>query len=204
MNEQKSVWPAAIVIMLLLVCATFWITYAVQNKNIEVDTSKFATKDDLNNGLVALNQNTQAAIQANANTNANTNEVVVTDRANEAYNKILVEDDKKSTALNLANSELATISFKKDVFYILEENTSIENYKEITNFKVIDSDTEVDGDEAVVTFDMKVYYFIDGDDEETQKAKIEVVCTINGLDEDEDFADAEAECEEVSLLKIYE
>lgn len=61
---------------------------------------------------------------------------------------------------------------------------------------------------AIVTFDkVRVYYFIDGDEDETEKAKLDnIVVTVNDLDFDDDFDDSEVSenyMDDLEVLKVY-
>jgi len=104
--------------------------------------------------------------------------------------------------------ELKSRDFKKDLFDVLEKaNITIDDYKDITNIVVKDIDTELgDNENATVTIEAKVYYFIDGDDEEKEKARIEAVFSIVDLDEDEEYEEAEVDDYEnnIELIKIYD
>lgn len=66
---------------------------------------------------------------------------------------------------------------------------------------------DVDVDDNEVTLDLKVYYFLDGDEDETEKARLEeFVVVIDDLDFDDDFEDAEVDEDYLDSLvvkKIY-
>lgn len=114
-------------------------------------------------------------------------------------------------AEKLALEELNSRDFKKAVFKALKEfngrkkifANSIESYRDITDIKLIDS--EVNGNE--VTMDVKVYYFVDGDEDETEKARlVEFAITIDDLDYDDDFEDTEVDesyLESIVIKKVY-
>lgn len=148
-------------------------------------------------------------------------EVDSVDTSSDSYilNKEEFEDEAtEAKAVELATAELDSRDFKKAVYealliaYGCEEvdeeevcsGVDIDSYKDITEIKVMDSD--VDGNE--VTFDVKVYYFLDGDEDETQKARlVKFTIVIDNLDFDDDFEDAEVDedyLDTISVKKVYD
>jgi len=107
----------------------------------------------------------------------------------------------EAEALRLATESVDSRDFKKAVFDLLED---VESYKDISEIKFVDVD--VDGNE--VSFDIKVYYFIDGDEDETFKARLnEFTVNVNDLDFDDDFEDAEVDedyLDNLTVKKVYE
>lgn len=115
------------------------------------------------------------------------------------------EEAIESKALELADESVNSRDFKKAVFYALEDvGSGIESYRDITQIKILDSDV----DRNEVTYKVKVYFFIDGDEEETGKARLdEFTVEVNDLDFDEDFVDAEVDegyLDSISVDTFYE
>jgi len=137
-------------------------------------------------------------------------EVDSVDTSSDSYilNKEEFEDEAtEAKAVELATAELDSRDFKKAIFEALQEfedEVEIDSYKDITEIRVMDSD--VDGNE--VTFDVKVYYFLDGDEDETQKARlVKFTIVIDNLDFDDDFEDAEVDedyLDTISVKKVYD
>ena len=133
-------------------------------------------------------------------------EFVVNDTlTQQIHEKVLEEDLTEDKAEELARDEMDTKDFLREVFDELEdEGVDIESYKDITDLRVIDSETSVSGDSAEVTLEVKVYYFLDGDEEEEEKARITATFDIEDLDPEEGYEDAEVDDFEVEVEKIYE
>ena len=83
----------------------------------------------------------------------------------------------------------------------------VDDRDDITEIKY-DTDVDVGDEEAKVEFDkFRVWYFIDGDEEETEKAKLkDFVVTVDDLEFNDDFEDAEVNeeyMENLAVLKVY-
>jgi len=124
----------------------------------------------------------------------------------EEFEDQAIEDE----ALRLATEDVNSRDFKKKALVALEDfnnwtvnDTQIESYKDIT-LKILDVD--VDGDE--VTFDIKLLYFLDGDEDETEAARLdEFVVTVDDLDFDDKFVDAEVDesyLEGLEVIRVYD
>lgn len=115
------------------------------------------------------------------------------------YENQVIEEKAEEMAL----IEIDSRDFKRAVFDALENySVDIESYKDIIEMKVMD----IDVDNEVVTLDMKIYYFLDGDEDETERARLsEFTITINDLDFDE-LDDAEVNedyLDTLEVLKVY-
>ena len=135
------------------------------------------------------------------------------------YEDVLIEKEAEKLVLE----EIDSRSFKRAVFdtlnlYYSNDNESeyyncsndeeldcaVENYRHIT--KIVVKDIEVfDVDEKSVVFvDLKVYYYIDGEDDEDFKARFkEITFDVTELIVDDDFEDAEVDYEELVIKKVY-
>lgn len=118
------------------------------------------------------------------------------------YNQASEEDQLELLAKEAIMDEIDSNSFKRDLFDKLKRQTNIDEYKDIERVRVLDSDIDVDVDDETgeAEFDLKVYYYLDGDDEEDERAKFTVLFDIEELklnDEPElDYS--------LNLEKIYE
>lgn len=119
------------------------------------------------------------------------------------YNELSLDDRKEALSEELVLSEIATKDFKEAVFDLLSSE-DIEDYKDIYKLRVKDVSVDLDDQEAEVEVELKVYYYLDGDTEETGKALLTAYFEVEDLDEDESFIDAEVEDYTLDLEKIYE
>lgn len=130
----------------------------------------------------------------------------------EVHDKLFEEDAWEATVLEFTSDELKSRDFKQAVFDKLNAHPDIagdiDSWKDITSIVVKDttvddiskSDTSVD-----VTYELKVYYFIQGDKDETGRARVDVTMSVDGLDFDkEDYSDAEVDSTYVPVVvKVY-
>lgn len=214
---ETKVWPAAVVAILALILCTgliIWKMPAVPSEiKANVDNSAIqASIGDLSTKIDSLS-NTVSTIQAPSEEEKET--VPSSDKIDSIYNEILKEDLKEAKAEELANLELSEKDFKKavkdaiDNFCDEEEECDgdLEEYQDITEISLVDTETivdEVDEDTAEVELTLKIYYFIDGDEEETQKARILATFEVTGLDPEESYEDAEVDNFDIEVLRIYE
>lgn len=196
-NTTGVTW-LAILMGALLVVQLFGFYIVNSNKNeVNVDLSGIATKTDveglktdvatIQSGLEVLNTETETEVSTESG----------------AYVITKNDFEEKATedkALELATESINSRDFKKAVFDLLvTEGRNIEDYKHITEIKILDS--EADDDE--VTFDIKIYYYIDGDEDETERARLdEFKVTIDKLEFDDDFEDAEVDDSYMDLLTV--
>jgi len=148
--STAGLWTiVGIVVLMGLINICTVISYAVSDEtNASVDLSGVEDK------LIVLDQKID-----NITINEVAEEFVLTKTEHE-------DDATEAKALELATESVLSRDFKKAVFEALEnEGRDIEDYKDITKIKIVDVD--VDGDE--VEFDVKVYYCIDGDEDETEE-----------------------------------
>ena len=119
------------------------------------------------------------------------------------YEENLIEAEAERLVLD----EIDSKDFKKLVFDALDvdllegEGEGIEDWKDITDIVVKDLDVLLiiydeyatsDPPYVTVTVDLKVYYYIDGDEDEDFRARFEgITFTVSKLVVDDDFEDAE-------------
>lgn len=110
------------------------------------------------------------------------------------------DKETEAKALELATESVQSKDFKKAVFdKLVLFGEDIEEYKDITEVKIKESD--VDDDE--VEFEVIVYYFTDDDEDNTMKAYLDdFTVVIDELDFDEEFEDAEADESYMATLVI--
>jgi hypothetical protein len=129
-------------------------------------------------------------------------------KIDEIYAEMFKDDAKEVIAENLVLDEIDSKDFLKAILGVLNdedyENGSIEDYKDIEVYYSDVEKTNVTKDSATVEVTVKVRYFNDGDDEDDEKAKLTAIFEVEDLDEDEDYEDAEAFLEDLSIVKIYD
>lgn len=127
--------------------------------------------------------------------------------------EVLKTDTKENKAIALATDELNSRDSKKDIVSLLNDelnasgsSSTVESYKDIVSLTVKDTESDVSGNDADVDFEVKVCYFLDGDDDLDDKecAKISVAYTVEDLDEDENYVDAESSSGSLSFVKFYD
>ena len=117
------------------------------------------------------------------------------------------DEATEAKALELANAELESRDFKEavsDALVDYDVSVDIENYKDIT--EIIVKDCDVDGNK--VSYDIKVYYIVDGDEDEIEKARLdEFTIRVKDLDFDDDFEDAKVRAgylKNITVKKVYD
>lgn len=115
------------------------------------------------------------------------------------------EEAAENEALKLVMESVNSRDFKRAVFTLLsvEHNVDIEGYQDITEVRVLDSDVDVDNENAKVELNVKVYYFLGGDEDETERARLgDFTVEVDRLDFDEDFEDADLVDEDAYLTAL--
>lgn len=123
--------------------------------------------------------------------------VVQDERIDYLYNEAIEEDLKEELSLNLTLSEIETKDFKKEVYNLLKDEISIEEYKHITKILVKDSEVELNKDNAEVELELKVYFYVDSDEEETEKAVFNAVFEVTDLEDEQEVE------YDLRFIKIY-
>lgn len=123
--------------------------------------------------------------------------IVQDEKIDYLYNEAIKEDLKEELALNLALSEIETRDFKKAIFELLKDEASIDEYKHITKILVKDSEVELNKDDATIELELKVYFYVDSDEEETEKAVFTAVFDITDLEDEQEVG------YDLEFLKIY-
>ena len=128
------------------------------------------------------------------------------EKLNYVYDEMHEEDSIEDKALELATEvvSLDDNDFREAVYDALVlYGIYIDDEDDITKIKVLDSEVNVNN----VTFSVKVYYFIDGDEEETARALLkDFTITVDYCDPDEDFEDAEYNedyLDDIEVMKVY-
>ena len=193
MAQNTNVWPAIVTVAaILLILNSLVIFYAVPNEvAVNVDFS------EVNENLVALNDKV-VGLQVTENETEVLPIIVLTKSEQE-------DEAIEDKAMELALESVDSRDFKKAVFDLLvTENRNIESYKDITEVKIVESEV----DENEVVFDVKIYYYLDGDEDETERARFnEFTIEVDDLDFDDDFEDAEViedYLDNLTVLRIYD
>ncbi len=192
-NEGMQYGIGILLVLILVVGIGIYLTPA-----LEYDTPDFPTAAEIAD-LVDLS--------VPVNTTVSIDNVKI----NAIYDEIFKDDNIKDIAEQLALDELETKSFKKDlVNFLLSNNiTNVTlkdiDYKDIEKIDVRDIDINVNGKDATVTVEFKVYVLNFGDEDEEEKIRINVVFDIENLDEDDDYEDAEVDGNATfELIKFYD
>ena len=192
MENETGLWIIGVLMIVLAVVNMFgYMAMSDQEGEVNFDLT------DQNNAIMEL----ENAVNNLADS------LIVEEVGDYMLSKSEYEDQiTEAKAEEMALAEMDSRDFKKAVCDALEnyaeDPQDIDSYKDITEIKVMDSD--VDGDN--VTLEVKVYYFLDGDEEETEKARIEFTITIDELDYDEEFSEAEVNgnyLDNLEVMKVY-
>ena len=201
-QDVTKVWPAILIACtILFVLNTCIIFYAVSDNSADADLATVEAN------IVALEEkiDSMVAVEEIAVEDVVAEEGDATDMSFTLTKSEYEDELTEATALELATDSVMSRDFKKAVYDLLVlELRDIEDYKDITEIRILDAD--VDDDE--VTFDVKVYYLIDGDEDETERARLdEFDVIIDDLDFDDDFDDAEVDddyMDSLVLLNVYD
>ena len=178
-----------LLLMALMLCGGIFIGYALDDPKteiVEIDKIVFQEKVQIVEILGDCNVSDEVS-------------------GNYALTKSEYEDEADELkALELASNEINSRDLKKAIYDALVlEGVDIEDYKDITKIKVVDEDV----DDNEVTYDLKVYYMIDGDEDETESARLnEFTIEVDHLDFDDEYEDAEVNedyLDTISVKKIY-
>lgn len=203
-QETKLVWPTALVAIVLLVSALLW-GFASVNSNIK----------DLQAPIVDLTPVVDAVNDLNDKVDTLTTSLGTTDatKLDYIYAKESESDVTEAKALELATEFVNSKDFKKLAFETLEvctdEKCDVEEYKDITQVKIDETNVDRVGKSDTYTVEfvkVKVYYFVDGDEEETEKVLLEdFTVTVDNVDFDKNFEDAEVDDSLTTLVvaKVY-
>jgi len=173
---------------------------AIENQEVKVNVDSTETNLKLTSLENAVNDlKTELTSEEVSNEEVSNGEYVLNQREYE-------DELSEKKALELVMEELNSKDFKKEVFDTLENyGVDIDSYRDITEIKLMDSDVNVRRDTGKVDLELKVYYFLDGDEEETEKARLdELTMIVNDLDFDEEFEDAEVDNSYLLVVsKVY-
>ena len=132
------------------------------------------------------------------------NDTLVDEMASDYLENKYDEKLQNDTAKALVLEEIAGRDFKKAVFAILEENKSVEDYKDLTIYSVkIDEVTLNDDETAEVEVTFKVKGFESGDEEDEFKARLTATFVVEDLDVDE-IDEADVSEYDIVLEKFYD
>ena len=205
--EEKT----GIVLLAVLMCASIILSIIFSMSILNVKTEK-VDLSGINSDITSMK-----SVVDGIRSDLNRVEVVEEEEVEEIAGDFMLtkaefEDQAvEAKALELATESIESRDFKKAVFEKLCvevnntcTNRNIDSYKDITEIRVL----EFDVDRDKVEFDIKVYYFIDGDEDETERARFdEFEVTIDDLEFDDDFEDAEVDDSYMDLLvvnKVYD
>ena len=194
--EEKGLIITGIVLVVLLGLGMFMLVTNIKVDAPEVDLQGLATTDEV---VTIVNQAvSNIVIPASINTVVNNNNDT-TDRQSNDYSgdyiltKEEFEDETtEAMALELATESVESKAFKRAVYdALVTYGVDIYSYKDITEIQVLDVEVK---NNLKVKFDVKVFYFIEDDESEEYKSRLDVFkVTVDDLDFDDDFDDAEVD-----------
>ena len=197
--ENSTVLGWLGVLLLVSVVGTGF-AWSASNNEVEatVDFTDVNSKlDTLANGIVALEGKISTLESKEPAVVGEDGEVVpVVPSGDYIRNQAEYENDlAEAEALKLAEESvnLDDRDFLRALYNALVAyNISIDDRDDITSIKY-DTDVDLDGDDAEVEFEkFRVWYIVDGDEEETEKAKInDFTVLVGDLDYDDEFDDSE-------------
>lgn len=216
-NNKVLLTVLACLVILSLICS-FALYASLNNKVKSIAKPDFTP---VNDKLTVLSNNDAALgaklddLSAKINSPSG-NETAAVDNSGYTLTKKEYESQtKEAKALELATEFVNSKDFSKLALTTFEDNCpvgdeakcSIDSYRDITQLKIKDTNVDrIDSTTYEVTFEgVKVYYFVDGDEEQTEKALLQdFVVVVNDVNYDKNFIDAEAD-EDVSLniSKVY-
>ena len=130
------------------------------------------------------------------------------EKLSEIYDEILRDDQVDDIVEQLVLEELESKDFRRDLVSFLLSNVSELqdiDYRDIEEYDVRDIDIEVDGEDAVVEIELKVYISNFGDSDEEERVRFSVVFEVSELEEDDDYEDAEVtDWYDFNLLRFYD
>lgn len=115
------------------------------------------------------------------------------------------DESVEAEALRLAEESVNSRDFRKAAFFaLISEGVDIDGYKDITEVRILDSDV----DENEVEFSVKLYYFLDEDVDESERARlVDFTVSVDDLEFDDDFEDAEVDenyFDSLEVLRVYD
>jgi hypothetical protein len=211
MSEEKTKVPSFAKVLIGLAVVMVLLTGGLFLKGgASVDTSEFITQEQFNTGLTNLGSALSDKIDAiqvstPAASTDNTSTEVPISSGSYTLTKGEFEDEAiEAKAIELATAYIQSKDFKKLLGGVKLDSDSdsegegvgLEDYEDITEIKVIDTEV-TEGfkkDRSLVKFDLKVYFDVEGDEEDKAYIVIDsVTVKVDNLDFDEDFEDAEVE-----------
>lgn len=129
------------------------------------------------------------------------NDTLVNEMASDYLESKYDEKLQNDTAKALVLEEYAKKSFKVSLFELLEENFTIDSYKDLQFSELDIEEVELNGEDAVVTGTFKVVFDEFDDEDFTKRLTIEVVFEVEELDVEE-LEDASVEDYEFKILRV--
>jgi len=189
------VWLVSIVLLLNVVGLLL-----VANQDVEavVDfTEQNARLDSLESGVQGLSDSLAEE--------DNVSESSEVEQGAYSLSKSEFEDEAlEAEASRLATEDVESRDFRKAAFDVLVDfNVSVDSYRDIT---VDIRNTDVDENE--VEFSVKLNYFLDEDEDETERARlVDFTVVVDDLDFDDDFEDGEVDdtyLDTLEVLRVYD
>ena len=193
--SQVLAWLVAALLVLQLVSLAFVV-------NVSSESTDLSSIESRLDGLEA--GNSAIALQLEGLSESDDSETIVL--GSYTLSRDEFEDEAlEAEALRLAAESVDSRDFLRAAYQaLLAENVSIDSYRDITEVRILD----VDVDENEVEYSIKVFYFLDDDADETERARLtDFVVVVDDLDYDDDFEDGEVDesyFSSLSVRRIYE
>lgn len=124
--------------------------------------------------------------------------VTDSDKIDEIYEDMFEDNAIRDQVREMIYDEAESKDFARALTEVLNDELNgsfeIDSYRDITKVvikEIKDEDIIINGEDATVEFEVKVYYFVDDDEDEEGKALVSVELDVEDLDVVEDFDDAE-------------
>ena len=188
--ERSFQWATVIAFIILLIGSFTWYAPDEQAEvNVDIPTAQEIAD------LIVFPSNNITGITDN-------------DKLDEIHRELFKEDSAENIAEELVMDEMDTRDFKRDLIdFLMDEVPLLEDmdYKDVESYDIRDVDVDLDGEEAIVEVEFKVYVSNYGDDDEEEVARLFVIFEVEDLDEDKDYEDAEVnDYSEFELLRFYD
>jgi len=196
--EEKGLIITAIALVVILGIGMFALINNVKVEAPEVDLSGLATTAE----VVAIIDNAISNIVIPEVSNVSENDISIDYSGEYVLTKEDYEDETtEDMALELATESVESKDFKRAAYDALVlYGVDIDSYKDITEIQILDVDVK---NNLKVEFDVKVFYFIEDDESEAYKSRLnEFKVKIDDLDFDDDFEDAEVDESYMSTLVV--
>lgn len=192
--QSSKVWPAVAIVLSLLV-GVFGHA-ALTSPDTPVVAPNVTTVQYDDSAVKAALNETQAKLDALA-------KETLKEDFKEEFAKSLVNEEMFKSNGKVSRDFAETLQeFLNDELAAANNTDEIESYKDIFNVVVKDADWTVSGNDASVDLELKVEFYLDGDEDSENYALVEVSLDVSDLDEDDSYEDAEVDSYDASDFSL--